>query len=159
MKITPPEGYIIDEEQSTIYNIVFKKKKELPTTWEEFCTNYPRQEKEGYIEANSYISTIRKTGGQRDTDIDRNLLPSKEAAEAHLILMQLHQLRDVYRQGWVPDWENRKQEKWIIEYSLSHYNIVYTTIFMEFLSFQSEEIAKEFFNNFKDLIEKAGDLI
>ena len=27
MKITPPEGYVIDEKKSTIYNIVFKKKK------------------------------------------------------------------------------------------------------------------------------------
>lgn len=29
MKITPPEGYIIDEKKSTIYNIVFKKKKKM----------------------------------------------------------------------------------------------------------------------------------
>ena len=28
-----------------------------------------------------------------------------------------------------------------------------------FLSFQSEEIAEKFLNNFKDLIETAGDLI
>lgn len=28
-----------------------------------------------------------------------------------------------------------------------------------FLAFQSKEIAEEFLNNFKDLIEQAGDLI
>lgn len=32
LKVTPPEGYMIDEEKSTIFNIVFKKKNELPTT-------------------------------------------------------------------------------------------------------------------------------
>ena len=38
----------------------------------------------------------------RDKDSDKNILPSKQAAEAHLALMQLHQLRDCYRQGWTP---------------------------------------------------------
>ena len=95
MKITPPEGYVIDEKKSTIYNIVFKKKDKLPTTWVEFCTNYPRQKEETYIEASSHLYTIQKPGISRIIDIDRNLLPSKEAAKAHRALMQLHQLRDV----------------------------------------------------------------
>lgn len=160
MKITPPEGYVIDEKKSTIYNIVFKKKNELPTTWEEFCTNYPRQKEETYIEASSHLYTIQKPGISRIIDIDRNLLPSKEAAEAHLALMQLHQLRDCYRQGWIPDWKDKKQDKWVIKYAYKHYDIIHTTTtLMEFLSFQTREITEEFLINFRDLIEKAGDLI
>lgn len=29
IKITPPEGYVIDEKKSTIYNIVLKKRKKM----------------------------------------------------------------------------------------------------------------------------------
>lgn len=130
----------------------------LPKTWKEYCEDYSRKSGEYYIDSDSNILTTIQEGN-RGISTDRNLLPSKEAAEAHLALMQLHQLRDVYRQGWIPDWKDKKQSKWIIEYTYKHYNIVHTKIFIGFLSFQSEEIAKEFLNNFKDLIEKAGDLI
>ena len=78
--------------------------------------------------------------------------------------MQLHQLRDCYRQGWIPDWSDCKN-KYCIMYSgiycNTNYNhCIYCNISTrEFLSFQSREIAQEFLNNFKDLIEQAGDLI
>ena len=40
LKITVPEGYEVDTEQSTFECIVFKPiKKELPKTQEEFCEN------------------------------------------------------------------------------------------------------------------------
>lgn len=131
---------------------------ELPKTWEKFCEDYPRQIGECYIGLGSNVTTFTKTEN-RSINTDKNLLPSKKAAEAHLALMQLHQLRDVYRQGWVPDWKNTRQDKWIIELTYKQYHVVNTTIYIEFLSFQSKEVAEEFLNNFKDLIEKAGDLI
>ena len=90
---------------------------------------------------------------------DKNLLPSKESAEAHLALMQLHQLRDCYRQGWVPDWNNVNQNKYCIEnHSNTHHNVSYTAS-VHFLAFQTDEITEEFLHNFEDLIKKAGDLI
>lgn len=78
--------------------------------------------------------------------------------------MQLHQLRDCYRQGWVPDWSDCKDKYCIIYngiYCNTNYNhcITVNTGTREFLSFQSKEIAEEFLNNFRDLIEQAGDLI
>ena len=42
----------------------------------------------------------------------------------------------------------------IVKYEIMAY---YST--SRFLSFQTEEIAKEFLTNFRDLIEQAGDLI
>lgn len=159
LKINPPEGYIIDEEKSTIYNIVFKKKNELPATWEEFCKNYPRQVKEGYIETNSYVSTITKTGNDRSINTDKNLLPSKEVAEAHLALMQLHRLRDVYRQGWIPDWKTYLQSKYIVVHEFNDFDILEVHTTNTFLAFQSKEIAKQFLENFKDLINTAKELI
>ena len=102
------------------------------------------------------ISTQR----YRYANEDRNLLPSKEAVEAHLALMQLHQLRDCYRQGWVPDWNNAKQTKYCIEkYGAPSLMINRYKTNIYFLAFQTEEIAKEFLHNFEDLIKKAGDLI
>ena len=100
----------------------------------------------------------------RDKDSDKNILPSKQTAEAHLALMQLHQLRDCYRQGWTPDWSDCNNKYCIIYnglYCNTNYNhsIAVNTYTRKFLSFQSKEIAQEFLNNFKDLIEQAGDLI
>ena len=82
-------------------------------------------------------------------------MPSKKAAEQHLALMQLHQLRDCYRQGWKPDWSDDKNKYCVI------HNGVYiiNTCTKAFLSFQSRKIAEKFVNNFSDLIKKAGELI
>ena len=80
-----------------------------------------------------------------------------KATEQHLALMQLHQLRDCYRQGWVPTLN--KTSFGIIRRvggDLGTDRFMYSS---RFLSFQSEEIAEEFLNNFRDLIEQAGDLI
>ena len=89
-----------------------------------------------------------------------NILPSKDAAEAHLALMQLHQLRDYYRQGWVPDWNSINENKYsIISDEMKVYIIQNVLLAPCFLAFQSKEIAEEFLNNFRDLIEQAGDLI
>ena len=129
----------------------------LPNTWEEFCEFYPIKEKECYIVVDSTLSEVG--GCQRLSNDDKNILPSKEAAKAHLAYMQLHQLRDCYRQGWVPDWENSYQRKWVIFSDKNVWKIEPIVSSNRFLSFQSEDIAEKFFNNFKGLIETAGDLI
>lgn len=133
-------------------------KPKLPETWEEFCDNYKIQEEECYINTDA---EIKKAISSRNRLIygDSNVLPNKQAAEAHRVLMKLHQLRDCYRQGWVPDYLDGSKNKWEI---VKYYNklIIDTTYnFSGFLTFQSKEIAEEFLNNFRDLIEKAGDLI
>lgn len=130
---------------------------ELPKTWEEFCEKYPEVKQEYYINYCSEIEIIPKPS--RSTSCDKNILPSKEAAEAHLALMQLHQLRDCYRQGWVPDWDNTKQTKYCIENYINIYHTESYTSYVHFLAFQTEEIAKEFLHNFEELIRNAEDLI
>lgn len=132
-------------------------KVELPKTWEEFCDNYKIQKEECFIASNSVIVNVSSS----DTRLicsDRNLLPNKQAAEAHLALMQLHQLRDCYRQGWKPDWTIPKSN-FAIFYMKGRYTVEEFIYSREFLTFQTREIASEFLTNFRDLIEKAGDLI
>lgn len=141
--------------------VVFEDiKPKLPKTWEEFCELYPKQEGEAYIEEDGYIQAIN-IGSSRCEILDKNMLPSKKAAEQHLALMQLHQLRDCYRQGWFP----KQGELYFTNFNIVRFNHNYYDIHKynyaanTFLSFQTLEIAKEFLNNFRDLIEQAGDLI
>ena len=138
--------------------VVFEDiKPQLPKTWEEFCKNYSRKKDECYIDMSCQIVRLVYEI-DRDKDSDKNLLPSKQAAEAHLALMQLHQLRDCYRQGWIPDWKNN-YPKYSIVRKDKQYSIAYYLGTPCFLSFPTCEIAEEFLNNFRDLIEQAGDLI
>ena len=146
-------------EQRDWTKVKYEKNKELPKTWEQFCKNYPRKKDEAYFDMCSQICIFPQDYEYRTEDTDKNLLPSKQAAEAHLALMQLHQLRDVWREGWLPDWKNSVQRKYVIknidgEFLISlHYNS------RCFLAFQDDKRADSFRNCFIDLIRKAGDLI
>ena len=155
LEIEVPEGKkAIYKDNKIIFEDIVQK---LPETWEEFCKLYPIKEEEYYIELNS-IPTEVSIGERFDND-DKNVLPSKQAAKAHLALMQLHQLRDCYRQNWKPDWSNNCQEKYCIEFSDYQYKIFKYFVSCRFLSFQSEDIAKKFLMCFKNLIKQAEDLI
>lgn len=127
----------------------------LPKTWEEFCKNYPIKKGECFIDASSNILETAWTS--RHIYGDRNKLNIK-AAEQHLALMQLHQLRDCYRQGWKPDLADPKNI-FAIFHNRDKYSVKNFVASNKFLSFQLEEIASKFLHNFKDLIKQAGDLI
>ena len=140
--------------------VVFEDiKPQLPKTWEEFCKNYPPKKGECYMDLNCQICSIVYDSDNRDKDFDRNILPSKQAAEAHLAYMQLHQLRDVWREGWVPDWTNELQSKYIIYNYKGELTTMCYSKASRFLSFQDEKRAKEFLECFSGLIKMAGDLI
>lgn len=156
LKIEVPTGYEVDTKKSTFEKIIFKKiKVELPKTWEAFCGQNPVGTEYFITNYSGIVSVgLRK----RDCDIDKNLLTTQKDAEAHLALIQLHRLRDVYRQGWVPDW-NDGTGKYCILFNPNNLDIVEYTRTPHFLAFQSREIAEEFIKNFKDLIEKTKCLI
>ena len=133
---------------------------QLPNTWEEFCKNSNISEKEYFISdyyGVSKVHRIRIYQVPRDPKRDANILPSKDAAEQHLALMKLHQLRDCYRQGWEPNLCEPKSI-FAILYIKYRYTVRNTSA-SEFLTFQSKEIASKFLHNFRALIEQAGDLI
>ena len=146
-------------EQRDWTKVKYEPKKELPRTWEEFCKNYPRVKGESYIDLYSEICTSSYAGYSREIDRDRNVLPSKQAAEAHLALMQLHQLRDAWREGWLPEWKEDGEPKFVILNITNEFEVVERRETAGFLSFQDEKRADEFKDCFIDLIRKAGDLI
>ena len=137
--------------------VVFEDiKPQLPKTWEEFCEQNMIKKSEYYLDPSSCI--LELWDDKRDISSDRNVLPTRQAAEAHLALMQLHQLRDCYRQGWKPDWEVTC-DKYVIVKNKDKYGIFANNWANRFLSFQDKETAKEFLTNFYELIKQAGDLI
>ena len=131
-------------------------KPQFPKTWEEFCEQNMIKKSEYYLNPSSYV--LELWDDKRDVFSDRNVLPTRQAAEAHLALMQLHQLRDCYREGWEPNWNN-DCNKYIIVKNRDKYVVFGGNWTNQFLSFQDRERAEEFLINFHDLIEKAGDLI
>ena len=143
--------------------VVFKDiKPRLPKTWEEFCKQNKIKDSEYFLTPSSCAMEVRI--GERLKYDCRNVVPSKQAALAHLALMQLHQLRDCYRQGWLPDWSN-DPDKYCIVRSYNSITKRMELIIVDydstpsFLSFQTLKLAKEFLTNFRELIEEAGDLI
>lgn len=144
--------------------IVFEDiKPPLPKTWDEFCEQNLIKRGEYFL--NSFSTSEQGTCETiRHKDSDRNILPNKQSTEQHLVLMQLHQLRDCYRQGWIPNLTD-KSDKYCIRW---HYNLDTKSIefiilnfshVSTFLSFPTKELADKFLTNFRDLIEQAGDLI
>ena len=133
------------------------EKKNLPRSWEEFCATHDITMSEYFIGETGNI--FNSNSGKRIPEISKTILPSEQAAEAHLAYMQLHQLRNAWREGWEPDWTDNTQAKFAIIYNKDEY-IVFDCRFMNrFLSFQDESRAKEFLECYKGLIKKAGDLI
>ena len=134
-------------------------KVDLPKTWEEFCKNYPMKEGESYVGASCEIHTMHMRENGRDVRMDRNVYPSEQSAEAHLALIQLEQLRNCWWGDWEPNWLDGNEIKYVIKGRRDKSSIETTYVTHSFLSFPTYEMAKEFLECFKDLIEKAGDLI
>ena len=133
--------------------------EQLPKSWAEFCNTHEVQKGEAYIKDISTIYEAEKSGDTRDTYADMNILPSKQACIQHLALMQLHQLRDCWRDGWKPDWNDGDQNKYVIVPNEGEFKIYEYHTISRFIAFQDEKRADEFKDCFIDLIRKAGDLI
>ena len=154
IEIEVPDGKMaIWKDNKVVFEDI---KPQLPKTWEEFCRQNKIEKNECYLDACSCI--VKALIRERCEDSDRNVLPNKQVAEQHLALMQLHQLRDCYREGWEPDWNN-DCNKYIIVKNRDKYVVFGGNWTNQFLSFQDRERAEECLTNFRELIEKAGDLI
>lgn len=156
INIECPQGYEIDKEKSTFEKIIFKEikkelPKELPKKWEEL------EKIDGYYIHN--YSFIQSSGSILPcTDEHKNVFLTKEQAEASLALAQLTQLREVYRQGWTPDWSNGIN-KFCIFMNGNKLDIDIWTYYNGFLAFQDRQTAKLFLENFRDLINQASPLL
>ena len=151
LKIDIPQGYEIDKDNSTFEKIVFKQINELPKSWVDL-----KKIKGYYVDSESDLRAI-KTHKFFDYSYT-NTFKTKEQAEASVALAQLSQLRDVYRRGWEPDW-SVENERWCIVFGGTDFSVSARYFNSYYLSFQDQETAELFLENFRDLIEKAKPLM
>lgn len=150
-EIIIPQGWEIDEVMGNKI-ILMESKKELPKTWEECIAKIRDLE---YIDRNCiYKATFSaETASNHINNIPIGL------GKPMLALCQLLVCREVYRQGWKPNWTNANKNKYCI---INDSNKIETSInasISRVLSFQSAEIRDQFLENFKDLIKEAKKLI
>lgn len=144
-------------EQRDWSKVKYEPKNVLPRSWEEFCATHDITMSEYFIGETGNI--FNSNSGKRIPEISKTILPSEQAAEAHLAYMQLHQLRNAWREGWTPDWKDNTQAKFAIIYNKDEHIVFDCRFISRFLTFQDEARAKEFLECYKGLIKKAGDLI
>jgi hypothetical protein len=82
-----------------------------------------------------------------------------EYAEAAFYYGLLSKLRDEYRKGWKPDYTDKYAVKYGIYFTDQGLKIGAFYENTVFLVFQSIEVAEQFLENFRDLIEKAKPLM
>ena len=152
IKINVPKGYEIDKGKSTFENIVFKEINKLPSSW------YELKEVEGFfiISCGKVLETENSVMAITN---NKNVFKTKEQAEASIALAELSQLRDVYRQGWEPNWSDIYSKKYCVDFFDEEIKIYDYRNTNHFLSFQDRETAELFLENFRDLIEKAKPLM
>ena len=137
-----------------------KELNPLPRSWKEFCDQYSNiNDTEYFIDNYSNIERLNDVVHNhcRLMNTDKNICPSKKSAEAHLAMIQLEQLRNCWWSDWKPIWGI--SQKWCIRLFNGVPSVGITTNISTFLTFPTKEMAYEFLNCFRSLIEQAGDLI
>ena len=117
-----------------------KNEKKLPSTWEEYCENNHK--------------SIWHDGFELMPNRFNQGLPNK-----YIALRKLELLRDCYNDGWVADWTDDNEKKYVIYFNddVLEYNTFWHT--KRFLHFKTEELRDLFLENFRDLIEEARPLL
>lgn len=139
-KINIPEGYEVTETIENMYRDEFDKditthitvnlkptKKELPKTWEE------------YFKANGSPAWV----------LDEGVIP-----DCHTALGKLEILRDVYNDGWEPDWHS-VDPKYCLCICDNKITPTLNYELQSVLAFEEDELRYEFLKNFTSLIETA----
>ena len=124
-----------------------------PMSWEEYCEQHHVQETDWFIADNCrIIPLVRKRVRNPYTDI--NVMP-KEHCEAFLAYMKLFQLRN----AWVKDCDNDVNMNYRIMTSDDKIDILCCYIPKMGLSFPTQEMAADFKDIFKDLLEVAKPVL
>ena len=163
IEIEVPEGKEVIYDKDT-KSIKFIDKKPIRSkSWYEFCINHPNTSGEWYFD------TDKTTFTDKPLNLSRRFTPftlkNKEDAEGIIAFIQLIRFRD----EWVGDWNiadvEREDGEWFaikFIYKDCHQgsiDVVIKYLECDILTFPTEELAQEFINCFKDLIEKAKRFI
>lgn len=152
LRITIPENHEIDwQESAKQEKIVFKKKDTKPRSWEE------------YLELNTGFDGAGidwNCGGVQTTGLHHR---GKAIVPTHLVqpfiaMMQLMSLREDWIGDWEPNWDGTSCYFCIIILD-NKYGVDKFHRYRQPLSFPTKEMAGDFMNTFKDLLEVAKPLL
>ena len=153
LKIQIPDGYEIDKEKSTFEKIVFKKKKNTkPKSWEE------------YLELNTGFDGAGidwNCGGVQTTGLHHRgkaIVPT-HLAQPFIAMMQLMSLRQAWIGDWKPDWSSGYSSNYCVVGVGDCFDVCILGKCRYALSFPTIEMAKDFMDCFKGLLEIAKPLI
>lgn len=119
--------------------------EKLPKTWQEFIEEQGGEEPEEIVLYNA-VGELLMT--------DDNFLKS---VDRHVAMIKLHALRDFYRQGWKPEYNEKSY--CIVPYKNGTLEVMNFDKTSRFLSFRDRQAAILFLACFEDIIKEAGDLI
>ena len=158
LKITIPENHEIDwQESAKQEKIVFKNKKVFkrkdtkPRSWND------------YLELNTGFDGAGidwNCGGVQTTGLHHRgkaIVPT-HLAQPFLAMMQLMSLRQAWIGDWKPNWKNPDIKKWCIIFECE-LKVSYFYSNSRALSFPTIEMAKDFMDCFRDLLEIAKPLL
>jgi len=162
IEIVTPEGHkLVETIKNGVKHISFEPIKTQPKTaeecWEEVVENYLEDEVLYWSQENCLMK--KQTLHSIRPDNNMNVHLSKERAEAFVYLQALVTARDYYNKGWVANWKDN-EDKYCIIIHKGEVNLGYTVYnSQKVLNFKSSEIRDKFYEDFKEWIEKAKELI
>jgi hypothetical protein len=111
IKITVPEGYEIDKENSTFECIKFKKKG---LTYADVAEKLFKNKRTYFIGTMSNITDYTPEGNGVYLP---NQAPSKKQLQRLLAINRLMNVAEYLNGDWKPDWKNINYSKWFISWS------------------------------------------
>jgi hypothetical protein len=147
------KNYIIDFEKAKDLGIL-KEKDTKCKSWKEFREKYK-----------NYKGCVVMSDITDDNECYFTNCPirtseqlTKEESIAISAFSKLLKLRRDWIGTWEPDWSNCER-KYCIEVCRNEFYVNCNTLYSKTFSFPTEEMAKEFFDLFKDLFEQCKNLI
>ena len=138
-------------------------KDSKPRSWEEYCKQQAEKQsltgELGYY-LNMYGKVKRCAWVSKNCSIiNATTLPSRELTEKFRAYMKLMSLHQKWIGDWEPDWTRENHTTKYCIYSLNNEIVVRIMINSVYsLSFPTEEMAEDFKDCFRDLLEKAKGL-
>lgn len=152
-EIKLPKGFKVDRIENG--KIILKEtESKYPKTWEECFTKLRKVE---FIDNNSIIYGLSFPPDEFPSGGDKNILPV-EYGKKILALSQLLICRNAYWGDWRPKWKENTI-KYTIRINGDDVFIDNGKFYRQTLAFPNSEMRNAFYENFKDLIEEAKDLL
>lgn len=143
--------YLLDIEQAKQLGLL-KEKDSKVSSWKEFEEKYENIEGYIYATVSDCILTL-------DSPINTPIQITPHEAKALAAFSKLLKLRRDWIGEWEPDWTNENICKFVIVYIDKYIKINVRNVSAKSLSFPTQQMAKEFLETFRDLIEEAKILI